>query len=88
MSKAKELLLSSKGRFLGVTFLKKDGTIRNLTGRFNVRKHLHGGVSKNTNTDQMIIYDIINKGYRTITLSSVLEIKVNGKLYSRDEIGN
>jgi hypothetical protein len=40
-----ELILQSAGRFVTVVFEKKDGTLRTLTGRLGVTKHLKGGTS-------------------------------------------
>ena len=80
----KQLLLSSKGKFVGIHFIKKDGTLRKLNGRFNVTKYLKGSERKNQNADHLIIYDVINKGYRTINLNTILRFTLNGKCYKID----
>ena len=81
----KQLLLSSKGKFFGVHFIKKDGTLRKLNGRFNVTKHLRGGKRKNQNDSHLIVWDVINKGYRTIDTGTILRCTVNGKCYKIDK---
>lgn len=70
-----------------IKFLKKNGEERILNGRFGVRKHLKGvGLSYNPeDNDNLIIYDLKNKGYRTININRILEIKSDGKVISFDK---
>jgi len=45
------IVAASNGRFVSVTFIKKDGTERSMLCRLGVTKHLKGGESK-LNADQ------------------------------------
>lgn len=67
-------LQNLNGRFFTVSFIKQDGNVRNLNGRLNVKKHLHGGHRLNHNDNHLIVYDVQNKGYRTVNLETVLTI--------------
>lgn len=66
------------------TFQKKDGTIRNMNCRLGVVKHLRGGglsydpASRNN----LIVYDLKKKGYRTINLDTLISIRIDGKKYN------
>ena len=40
-----DFIAQSKGKFITVSFIKKDGTARTLNGRIGVTKHLKGGTS-------------------------------------------
>jgi hypothetical protein len=72
-----ELILQSAGRFVTVVFEKKDGTMRTLTGRLGVTKHLKGGTST-LNADQYItIYDVVNKGYRAVNRDTIRSVTIN-----------
>ena len=64
-----------------VTFIKKDGELRKLHGRLNVKKHLKDGqLSYNSdNFNYLIAYDLKKRGYRTINIDSLIEIKFNNK---------
>ena len=74
-----DIITSSSGKFITVTFTKKDGSLRVLTGRLGVTKHLKGGVST-LNPDQYItLYDVVNKGYRAINRATIQSVKANGK---------
>ena len=80
--KLSSILDKVEGKFIGVTFIKKDGTIRRLNGRFGVHKYLVGGinkVSKNSNS-YLTIYDVKAKGYRTINLDTIQSIRMNKEL--------
>ena len=79
--KLDQLLLNSGGKFITVTFTKKDGTLRTLTGRLGVTKHLKGGVST-LNPDQYVtIYDVQNSGYRAVNRSTIQSVTCEGVTY-------
>lgn len=68
----------SAGKFITVTFLKKDGTIRKLNGRTGVVKHLKGGVST-VNTDKyFVLFDTVAQGYRCVNKDTILGVTCNG----------
>lgn len=73
----KEQILSTKGKIFGVTFIKKDGTVRNMTARLGVRKNLKGvGLSFNPDERNLIVvFDMRKKAYRMINLSTILSIR-------------
>ena len=56
--------LMKSGSFFSISFTKKDGTARELVGRFKVTKHLKGGVSRN-NAEHWTLWDV-NYGYRSV----------------------
>lgn len=71
-------IYDSKGRFLTVTFIKKDGSIRKINGRLGVKKYLAGG-NCNLNLNKfIIIYDLKSKGYRAINKQSIISVKTTG----------
>lgn len=71
-------IASSAGKFVTVTFLKKDGTIRKLNGRTGVVKHLKGGVST-VNTDKyFVLFDTVAQGYRCVNKDTILGITCGG----------
>ena len=67
-------------KFFTVSFTKKDGSIRVMNARLNVKKHLKGGeLSYNPDkVNNIIVYDLNNKGYRTINLDALKTIKLDG----------
>lgn len=67
--------------FFSVKFVKKDGSIRKMTARIGVKKHLKGG-QKTYDSDSLnylTVFDVQKKGYRTINLNTLRELKVKGK---------
>jgi hypothetical protein len=76
--KISDFIAESKGKFITVNFIKKDGTTRTLNGRIGVTKHLKGGVST-VNTDKyLVVYDTINTGYRCVNKDTIVSVTCEG----------
>lgn len=73
-----------KNKFFKATFVKSNGETRKMLARLGVKKHLKGGELKYNpkDYDNMVVYDMQKKGYRTINLKTLKQIKVNGKEYN------
>jgi len=73
-----KFIAKSAGKFLTVTFIKKDGTQRVLNGRIGVTKHLKGGVST-VNTDKyFVMYDTAKQDYRCVNKDTVVKVVCEG----------
>lgn len=72
---------ASNGKFVSVSFVKKDGTLRVLTGRLGVVKHLKGGECTVDRDKYIIIYDIVNKGYRSINRDTIQHVTIDGVIH-------
>lgn len=70
------------GTFFRVTFVKKNGEIRNLVGRLGVTKHLVGGQRTTDPSQFLIVWDTQAKGYRSVNKDSVVCVKIRGKEHS------
>ncbi len=79
-----KLLTSMNGKFVGVDFLKTDGSQRKLNGRLGVRCHLKGGVNNVEAADRpyIVIYDVKSKGYRALNLATVSEVRARHTKYA------
>lgn len=75
-----------KGNFFRVCFVKKDGTFREMTARFGVKKYLKGGELTWTPEvfNHIIVFDVDKKEYRTINMDKLVYLRYNGK----EVIGN
>lgn len=70
---------NTNGRTFSVVFKKKDGSIRKMTCRTGVKKHLKGGESTIKHKDNLFgVFDMSNGGYRCINLDTVISAKVDG----------
>ena len=72
------------GTIATVEFIKKDGSLRTLNGRLNVKKHLKGGTKAFDDKDYglITIYDLKNKGYRSFKVENLKKLKVKGQEYN------
>ena len=72
------MIEQSNGKMVTVSFIKQDGTTRVLNGRLGVKKYLKGG-KLSTNTDEYInIYDVQNKGYRSVNRNTIVALRMQG----------
>lgn len=78
-----KIIEESNGRFLSVTFIKKDGTERKLVGRLGVKKHLKGGKSSVDHEQYISIYDTQAEGYRCVNRDTIKEVNLGGKTYKK-----
>lgn len=72
-------------RIFSATFIKKNGELRKMHCRLKVTKHLKGGEKKYDSEalNYLTVYDLKKKDYRTINLSSLIELKYNGNILKR-----
>lgn len=80
----KDFMFKQVGRFVGIDFIKLDGSDRSLNGRLGVQKHLKGGVSTVSGSDKpyLVVYDMQAKGYRAVNLDTVSEVRAQRTRYT------
>lgn len=77
----KQKIEDTRGKFFTVRFIKKDGSVRKMLARTGVKKGLVGvGRIKPIAENLVCVYDVVNKGYRTINCDSVLDFKCGDKV--------
>lgn len=85
---AKQLIYDTNrmnnGQIFGVTFIKKDGSIREMQARLGVKKHLKGGVLKFNPADYnlLVAFDMQKAAYRMINIDTLRELRVNKVIYT------
>ena len=84
-NKAKELIKETNGRIFNATFVKKDNTIRSLTGRLQVTSYLKDGAKPQPYNPEdynlQCIYDMKAKGYRMININTLTNLTINNIKY-------
>lgn len=75
------IIEASNGKFVSVDFIKKDGSMRTLVGRLGVVKHLKGGECTVDRDKYIIIYDVVNGGYRSINRDTIKRVTVDGIIH-------
>ena len=78
------IVAASNGRFVSVTFIKKDGTERSMLCRLGVTKYLKGGESK-LNADQYLtVFDVQKEAYRAINKDTIMSVKLAGTTFVQE----
>jgi hypothetical protein len=84
-TKAKELIKESKGLIFNASFIKKDNTVRTLTGRLKVTKYLKENAKEQpydpNKYNLQPVYDLKAKGYRMLNLNTLLTLNINTNKY-------
>tara|TARA_Y100001951_G_scaffold45356_1_gene35784 strand:+ start:699 stop:1013 length:315 start_codon:yes stop_codon:yes gene_type:complete len=64
-------------------FVKRNGEVREMNCRLEVKKHLKGGKDVNNKDRYLTVYDLKSKGYRNINLNTIIEIRCGGNIIKR-----
>ena len=85
-SEAIAVLDAFHNNIITVTFIKKNGELRNLTGRQGVKKYLvdktkESNRAKPNKGQFTIFWDFFNRGYRMFDLERLMSIRVSGDVY-------
>ena len=87
-AKATDLIKGSKGKFINVKFVKKNGDLRTLTGRTGVYNSPHApltgeGLKYNPDDYGLVgIFDAQKKAYRMVNINTLQELTVEGQTYT------
>lgn len=74
----KQFINETSNKFMSVTFIKKDGAVRTINGRLNVKKYLRGGSATVDLNKFLIMYSLQDKGYRAIAKDRILSVSTDG----------
>ena len=79
----RHLIDRQNGLFLSADYRKIGGEKRTLTGRLGVKSYLKGGQNTVMRDERpyLTVFDIKLRQYRTVSLDTVSEIRMGGKIY-------
>ena len=71
----------AENTIFSVTFKKKDGTMRTMVARLNVKKGVKGtGMAYNPIEKGLLpVFDMQKKGFRMVNLNTVTELTIKGE---------
>lgn len=70
-------------RMFSVTFVKKNGEVRDMNCMLGVKKHLRGGQQSYDPAEHnlLTVFDLVKKDYRNINLAQLIAAKIDGEVY-------
>ncbi len=85
-TEVEKVLDESRGKIVGVTFIKKDGSERTLVGRIGKRYSPTGtdplgGKAARRGRGLFTIYDMQKQAFRMVNMDTVISIRAGGKTY-------
>jgi len=77
------MIFESNGKTFGVSFIKKDGTIRVMNARKGVKKGVVGvGLKYDPKTYNLIpVFDMVNDGFRMINATTIQSLNIAGNKF-------
>lgn len=67
-----DAIVNTNGKLFEVVFIKKDGSLRKLLGKYGITRHLKKKNSKSfLRKDSIVVFDCEKKGYRTVKVDQV-----------------
>ena len=85
----KEIILATNGMIFSVQFIKKDGTLRDMTCRLGVQKNLVGGDNTVSHLDKYVtVYDMAADGYRHVDTTRIQKFKCKSLEYDLTDVSN
>lgn len=79
---AVRFIRKTSGKIFSVKFRKRDSEeIREMSCRLGVHKHVKGtGTGCNEEDNNLVrVFDMVNKGYRSIPIEGLLEVRIDGE---------
>ena len=73
--KSKYIQEKVQGKIFSVSFIKKDGTERNMVCRLGVQKYLSGGKSVNDPSKYLTVFDMQKNAYRNVALETIYRLR-------------
>lgn len=70
-----------RGKILGITFTKNDGTVRRMNGIFGVKRFVKGGVFNGDPRKYIVIWDINKRDYRSVNRLTISEVRYGKYVY-------
>ncbi len=79
--KTLEQIQTAENTIFSVVFTKKDGTVRKMVARLNVKKGVNGkGMAYNPIEKGLLpVFDMQKKGFRMVNLNTVTELTIKGE---------
>jgi hypothetical protein len=75
--------VSENGRIFSVDFVKKNGELRTMACRLDVKKFLRGGENTTKHIEKYLtVFSVNDKGYRNVNLATITRVKGQGQEYT------
>ena len=90
LEKLQDIVINSDGKLFSASFIKKDGSTRNIVCRLGVKSYIKGSgkpsyALKKDNPYQLV-FDFQKSAYRVINMETLFKIKFQNKTYFREGV--
>lgn len=82
-AEAMNVIRKTRGQFFGISFVKKDDTVRHMTARLGVHSHLRGGADTTAHIPKYVnVWDARVRNYRKVNCNTIFKLRAGSKTYS------
>ena len=79
LERLQDIVINSDGKLFSASFIKKDGSIRDIVCRLGVRSYIKGtgkpSYALKKDNPYQLVFDFNKKGYRVINMETLFKIK-------------
>lgn len=90
LNELQDMVINSNGKLFGVSFIKKDGSPRDMVCRLGVKSYIKGtgkpSFALNKDNPYQLVFDFQKKAYRVINMDTLFKIKFQNKTYFREDV--
>jgi len=74
----KSIIRTANNKFVGLTFVKKDGSVRRLNGRMNIASKTGAAPTVAGLSEYLTIFDMQARNYRNVNMDTIQSIRTGG----------
>lgn len=84
---AQQIIAHTKGKIFSCSFVKKDGSVRQMTARLGVKKGVNGkGLRFDALSKGLIpVFDVVADGYRMVNINTIKSLTSRGVRYNIEQ---
>tara|TARA_R100000664_G_C2701564_1_gene101696 strand:- start:11 stop:298 length:288 start_codon:yes stop_codon:yes gene_type:complete len=90
LEKLQDIVINSNGKLFSASFIKKDGSTRDILCRLGVKSYIKGtgkpSYALKKDNPYQLVFDFNKKGYRVINMETLFKIKFQQITYILEDV--
>ena len=90
LEELQDIVINSDGKLFSASFIKKDGSQRDILCRLGVKSYIKGtgkpSYALKKDNPYQLVFDFQKRAYRVINMETLFKIKFQNKTYFREDV--
>ena len=90
LKELQNIVINSDGKLFSASFIKKDGSTRDIVCRLGVKSYIKGtgkpSYALKKDNPYQLVFDFQKSAYRVINMETLFKIKFQNKTYFREDV--